>query len=187
MQKEKNVTVNQANSERLKGVRPLGEKKKDTQQFHKTKLLLSMYRTVVWRIESAILQIEETAGEYGGKRISELIDFLSFELDDYDCVKDRQAIEERLMSVAETKQIIEIIDKALKHLKTHPKQGQIYHDIITYSYIDKEAMPDDVIMRKLNLTQSTYYRYKKKAIELMGIALWGYIIPPLRDYWNNLQ
>ena len=187
MQKEKNVTVNQANSERLKGVRPLGEMRKDTQQFHKTKLLLSIYRTVVWRIESAILQIEETAGEYGGKRISELIDFLSFELDDYDCVKDRQAIEERLMSVAETKQIIEIIDKALKHLKTHPKQGQIYHDIITYSYIDKEAMPDDVIMRKLNLTQSTYYRYKKKAIELMGIALWGYIIPPLRDYWNNLQ
>ena len=187
MQKEKNVTVNQASSDRLKGVRPLGEKKKDTQQFHKTKLLLSIYRTVVWRIESAILQIEETAGEYGGKRISELIDFLSFELDDYDCVKDRQAIEERLMSVAETKQIIEIIDKALKHLKTHPKQGQIYHDIITYSYIDKEAMPDDVIMRKLNLTQSTYYRYKKKAIELMGIALWGYIIPPLRDYWNNLQ
>ena len=137
MQKEKNVTVNQANSERLKGVRPLGEMRKDTQQFHKTKLLLSIYRTVVWRIESAILQIEETAGEYGGKRISELIDFLSFELDDYDCVKDRQAIEERLMSVAETKQIIEIIDKALKHLKTHPKQGQIYHDIITYSYIDK--------------------------------------------------
>ena len=102
-------------------------------------------------------------------------------------MKDRQAIEERLMSVAETKQIIEIIDKALKHLKTHPNQGQIYHDIITYSYIDKEAMPDDVIMRKLNLTQSTYYRYKKKAMELMGIALWGYIIPPLRDYWNNLQ
>jgi hypothetical protein len=187
MHNEKNETVTQSTSRGFKGGKALGEKKQDKQQFHKTKLLLSIYRTVVWRIESSILQLDDTALEYGGKRISELIDFLSFELDDYDCVKDRQAIEERLTSVAETKQMIEIIDKALNHLKTHPKQGQIYHDIITFSYIDKEAMSDEIIMRKLNLTQSTYYRYKKKAMELMGIALWGYIIPPLRDYWNNLQ
>lgn len=138
----------------LKGVRPLGEKKQDTQQYHKTKLLLSIYRTVVWRIESAILQIEETAGEYGGKRISDLIDFLSFELDDYDCVKDRHAIEERLMSIAETKQIIEIIDKALLYLKSHPDHGDVYHEIITNCYINKEKLCDEVIRSKLNLTQS---------------------------------
>ena len=42
-------------------------------------------------------------------------------------------------------------------------------------------------MIKLNLTQSTYYRYKKQAIEVMGVALWGYIIAPLEDYWNNIK
>jgi hypothetical protein len=175
-------------SKGMKGVRPLGEpKKQDTQQFHKTKLLLSIYRTVVWRIESAIFQIGETADSYGGKRISELIDFLSLELDEYDCVKDRHAIEDRLMCIAETKQMIDIIDKALSHLKAHPDNGDVYHEIITSCYINKEKQSDEVIRSKLNLTQSTYYRYKKKATELMSIALWGYIIPPLQDYWSNMQ
>lgn len=178
----------QPSSKGLKGVRPLGGTKKlETQQFHKTKLLLSIYRTVVWRIETAIYEVQETAQEYGSDRISELVDFLSLELDEYDLTKDKKAIEDRLMCIAETKQMIEIVDKALKHLKTHPKHGQVYHDIITYCYIDKDVICDDAIMAKLNLTQSTYYRYKKQATELMGIALWGYIIPPLKEYWDKLQ
>lgn len=108
-------------------------------------------------------------------------------MDDYNLNKDKKAIEDRLMCIAETKHMIEIVDKALKHLKTHPKHGQLYHDIITYCYIDKDVLCDDVIMIKLNLSQSTYYRYKKQATELMSIALWGYIIPPLKEYWDNLK
>ncbi|WP_350342374.1 DUF1492 domain-containing protein [Proteinivorax tanatarense] len=156
----------------------------DSKDFHKTKLLLSIYRTVVWRVESAIYEINDTAYDYGGRRISELVDFLSFELDEYDSVKDKRAVEERLMCIAETKQMIEIIDKALAHLKMHPDNGQIYHDIIAYSYINKEKMCDTQIRHKLNLTQPTYYRYKKQATKEMGVALWGYIIPPLREYWD---
>lgn len=188
MQGETKFYDHQLSSRKSERVKPMGEsKKQDTLKFHKTKLLLSIYRTVVWRIESALYEVQETADEYGGKRISELVDFLSLELDEYDLTKDKKAVEERLMCIAETKQMIDIIDKALKHLKTHPNHGRIYHDIITCSYIGKEIMCDDAIMYKVRLTQSTYYRYKKQAIELMGIALWGYIIPPLKDYWDNLQ
>lgn len=125
-------------SKGLKGVRPVEDSKKhDNQQFHKTKLLLSIYRTVVWRIESAIFSLEETAGEYGGKRISELIDFLSFELDDYDCMKDRHAIQERLMSVADTKQIIDIIDKDLDNLKTHPDNKVVRGRFVCHKHFIK--------------------------------------------------
>lgn len=184
---EKNVREERT-SKGFKGVRPVEDSKKhDNQQFHKTKLLLSIYRTVVWRIESTLYEVQEVADIYGGKRISDLIDFLSLELDEYDLIRDKREVEERLMCISETKQMIDIIDKALNHLKTHPKQGEIYHDIIAHSYINKEMMCDDAIMRKLNLTQSTYYRYKKKATEMMGIALWGFIIPPLKEYWDNLQ
>ena len=161
--------------------------KNKSQYFHKTRLLLSIYRTVVWRIESAVYELQDTAQEYGSDRISKLIDFLSLELDEYDLTKDKRAIEERLMCIAETKQMIQIIDKALKNLKTHPKHGEVFHDIITCCYIDKDVTSDDVIMRKLNLTQSTYYRYKKQATELMGVALWGYVIPPLKEYWQGFQ
>ena len=124
--------------EKLEEVMPIEvpvEKKKNN--FHKTKLLLSIYRTVVWRIENSIVGIQETAEEYGGKRISALIDFLCIELVDFDFNKDKKEVEERLTSIAETKLIIDIIDKALLHLKSHPDNGEIYHDIIKYCYIDK--------------------------------------------------
>jgi flagellar biosynthesis GTPase FlhF len=159
----------------------------DSRQFHKTKLLLSIYRTVVWRIEGAINEVQEKANEYGSGRITELIDFLSLELDEYDLKRDRKAIEDRLMCIAQTKHMIEIVDKALKHLKNHPINGQLYHDIITHCYIKEEIMSNEAIILKLNLTSSTFYRHKKEATKLMGIALWGYIIPPLRDFWDGFH
>lgn len=159
----------------------------DSRQFHKTKLLLSIYRTIVWRIEGAINEVQEKTNEYGSGRIAELIDFLSLELDEYDLKRDRKAIEDRLMCIAQTKHMIEIVDKALKHLKNHPINGQLYHDIITHCYIKEEIMSNEAIILKLNLTSSTFYRHKKEATKLMGIALWGYIIPPLRDFWDGFH
>jgi len=97
---------------------------------------LSCYNEIV----TGQYEIRETAQEYGSDKISELVDFLSLELDDYNLTKDKKVIEDRLMCIAETKQMIEIADNSLKHLKTHPKNGQVYHDIITYCYIDKDVM-----------------------------------------------
>ena len=147
--------------------------------YHKTWLLLSIYRRVVWRVESAIHEVNDTAYEYGGRRISEFVDFLNLNLDEYDCEKDKKAVEERLMCVSETKHMIEIVDKALVGLKSHPDNGKVYHDIIAYCYINKEKMNDYQVRSKLNITHSTFYRYKKQAIEAMGISLWGSTIPEL--------
>ena len=156
-------------------------------EYHKTKLLLEIYRTVVWRLESAIHEINETADDYGGRRISELMDFLEFELEDYDFGKDKKALEERLMSIRETKQIIECVDKAVAFLKTHPKHGNEYHEIITCCYINKDKVKDEQIWTNLNISEKTYYRHKRKALEDLGVALWGFIIQPLRSYWEKQQ
>ena len=156
---------------------------KKNDKFHMTKILLKIYRKVVWRVEEAVCEVDETAYEFGGRRISELIDFLSFELDEFDTIKDKKTIQERLMSIAESKSMIEIVDKALLKLKTHPDNGEIYFNIITSCYINKEKLSDNQIMYKYNISESTYYRYKKKAINLMGVILWGYILPSLREAW----
>ena len=153
-------------------------------EYHKTKLLLEIYRTVVWRLESVIHEINETADDYGGRRISELMDFLEFELEDYECGKDKKALEDRLMSISETKQIIECVDKAVAFLKTHPKHGNEYHEIITSCYINRCRMKDEQIWTRMNISEKTYYRHKRKAIEELGVALWGFIIHPLRNYWD---
>ncbi len=158
-------------------------KEKDDDKFHKTKLLLTLYRKVVWRVEEAIGDVDQTAYEFGSKRIANLVDFLSFDLDEFDGAMDKKVIEERLMNIAESKSMLEIVDKALIKLRTHPDDGEIYFNIITCSYINKEKLTDDQIRKKYHISPSTYYRYKKKAINLMGVILWGYILPSLRDFW----
>lgn len=66
----------QPSSKELKGVKTFGGNKETRNTaIHKTKLLLSIYRTVVWRIETAIYEVQETAQEYGSDRIYELVDF----------------------------------------------------------------------------------------------------------------
>lgn len=161
----------------------LMKKEIDKNRFHKTKLLLKIYRQVVWRVEEAIYDVHDTANALGSRRIADLVDFLSFGLDDFDGTRDKQAIEERLMSIDESKIMIEIVDKALMKLRTHPDNGEIYYNIITSSYINKEKMTDAQIRHKYHLSTSTYYRYKKRAIHLLGVILWGYILPSLRDAW----
>ena len=95
MLKESKVENQQSSFIRFEGVKPVEDSKKhDKQQFHKTKLLLSIYRTVVWRIESRLYEVQEVADIYGGKRISDLIDFLSLELDEYDLTNDKREVEE---------------------------------------------------------------------------------------------
>ncbi len=155
----------------------------DNDKFHKTKLLLMLYRKVVWRVEDAICDVNETAYEFGSKRIANLVDFLSFDLEDFDSIRDKKAIEERLMYIAESKSMLEIVDKALLKLRTHPDNGEIYFNIITGSYINKEKLTDEQIRKKYHISLSTYYRYKKNAINLLGVILWGYILPSLRDIW----
>jgi len=155
----------------------------DNDKFHKTKLLLMLYRKVVWRVEDAICDVNETAYEFGSQRIANLVDFLSFDLEDFDSIRDKKAIEERLMYIAESKSMLEIVDKALLKLRTHPDNGEIYFNIITGSYINKEKLTDEQIRKKYHISLSTYYRYKKNAINLLGVILWGYILPSLRDIW----
>ena len=157
---------------------------KDNLVYHKTKLLLMIYRKVVWRMEDTLYDLQGIKNDFGGSRISSLVDFLSIELGDYSSAKEKRIMENRLMNVAESKSMIEIVDRALIKLRTHPENGEIYYNIIRDSYINQEKLTDSQIQENHHISQSTYYRHKKKAIELMGIILWGYILPSLREVWS---
>jgi len=151
-------------------------------EYHATKKLLSIYRNVEWHVESSVDNIMETAQVYGNQQMYDLIVFLSHELEPYDGAIDKKTMEDRIRSLDETQEILVCIKKVLEHLKAHPDGGEVYHDIIFYSYINKEKMTDQQIWEMLHLSQPTFYRHKKKAIEMMGIALWGFFIPDLIPY-----
>lgn len=143
--------------------------------YHDTELLLENYRNLIWRLEENLEDVEGAIYYMGGRHLSNLFRLLSMELDEYDNEHSRKAVEERLFGLRESKLIIDLIDKAMLKLKNYPKNGDKYFQILHTSYIDKEPIRQDEIQDKLLISPSTYYRYRKKAIEILSGILFGYI------------
>jgi hypothetical protein len=147
--------------------------------YHKTKLLLKIYRDVVWSIEDRVAEIEEEYYEMGSNSLAEALEYL----DEYDPNMNRKKLEDELCSVFKSKLLIEIVDKALLKVKKYPDYGDIYFEIIYKQYIQKNKYPEKYIIQVLNCERTTFYKRKKEAIKIMGVALWGYVLPELKGLW----
>lgn len=147
--------------------------------YHKAKLLLKIYRDVIWSVEGKVAELEEEYYEMGSKSLAEALDYLS----DYDPNVNREELEAELCAVFKSKLLIEIVDKALLKVKNYPDYGEIYFDILHKQYIEKFKYSEKNIISFLNCERTTFYKRKKEAINLMGIALWGYVLPELKGIW----
>jgi hypothetical protein len=149
--------------------------------YHKTKLLLKIYRDVVWSIEDRVAELEVEYYEMGSNSLVEALDYL----DEYDPNINRKKLEDELGSVFKSKLLIEIVDKALLKVKKYPDYGDVYFEIIYKQYIQKNKYPEKHIIQVLNFERTTFYKRKKEAINTMGIVLWGYVLPELRGVWEH--
>jgi hypothetical protein len=156
----------------------------DDRCYHKAKLLLKLYRTVVWRVSSDLYEIQDRSVEWGSSRITDLIDYLDLDFDEH---TDKQKATERLRSICETKDLVDIVDQALLKIRDYPGHGELYYQILTKQYISLYNMAEKELLSELCLERSTYYRRKKEALNLIGVILWGYILPELRSIWQPLQ
>lgn len=154
------------------------ERKINDNLLHQTKLLLTLYRQVVWSVERDLYELDVTANDFGSRRIQDLVNYLSF---DFEGDINKHAIEDRLKSFADTRDLIIIVDKALCRLKTYPLHGELYFNIINRKYIIMYRYSDQELMVSLDLERTTFYKRKKEAINLLGTILWGYILPEMLD------
>jgi len=65
----------------------------------------------------------------------------------------------------------------LLRLKTYPKKGEAYHKILNATYFSDKKYEEQDLLDMLELSRSTYFRQRKKAISLFGVILWGYVLP----------
>lgn len=161
-------------------IKDFKSKTMNEKDFHRTKLLLEIYRDVVWRLEENLIDIDDSTYETAGKHLRDLTGFLSLE---FDTELNRKQIEEQLLCIMETKQFIDLIDKALLKLKSYPGQGELYFEILYKQYIVKHKYDEKEILESINLERTTFYRRKKEAINLFGIILWGFVLPALKELW----
>ena len=87
------------------------------------------------------------------------------------------------------------ITTALNSLKDYPQNGEIYYHILFYTYFSNHSLTDEQIASLLNetdvthdISRSTISRKRKKAIEVFGMILWGFLSKdsPVFQYFLEL-
>lgn len=70
---------------------------------------------------------------------------------------------------ADEDMVMHEVDHALDVLKDYPKMGELYFDILQAFYV--KTMPLAKLKKEYDLSQTTLYRYRRQAIELVSELL----------------
>ena len=79
------------------------------------------------------------------------------------------------------KKMLKIIEKAVGVLKANPTFGEEYYWILYFTYLSEKACPTvdeimDNVYAKTNkyMSQKTYFKHRKAAINKLSTILWGF-------------
>lgn len=149
----------------------------DDKAYHNAKALLKVYSNVVWSLGENVDSLQQESCELAD---SELLNYVNC-LMDIDTRVNKEHFKSKLQTVAETNCMVELINRALIKLRNYPRDGERYFEIINKSFLVKYKYSETEILEALDMSRATFYRDKKRAISLLGVILWGFIIPEIRQ------
>ena len=89
--------------------------------FHRSKLILKIYRDVVWVLSERAEELQETAWIMGEQDIESGLCYLENFAPDIEL----QAFEEKVCCLVQNQMLVNIIDRALLRLKRYPDRGEL--------------------------------------------------------------
>ena len=147
--------------------------------FKKTKLLLSIYKSVCWETSLRADELYEQL-QFESKRLDVALEFLM----EYKCETDKNKFISRISSFFKTNWLIDIISEANSHVYKYPYNGRLYADIISTFYMNYIEHTESDMLDVLNLERTNYYAKKKEAIALLGYCIWGVVIPKYKKSYK---
>lgn len=149
----------------------------NNQVYHNTKILLKLYPHVKWRVSTSITELDQSCRQTSGSGLIDVVEYLA----DIDVRVNSERLHERLRSIEYSKGILKLVDKCLMLLKEYPENGEKYYQIISVTYLSGNNVGENEALEALNISRSSYYRDKKKATLLLGVILWGFVIPETKE------
>jgi len=144
----------------------------------KAKILLQIYRDVVWAVSEEARELQANACYSFGQELNAALTYLN----DFAPLEKRQDFEAKVTCLFETKWMIDLVDSAMIKVYNYHTNGKLYHEIIAKSYLTAFKYTENELLDALLMDRSTFYDKKKEAVMLFGIALWGYAIPEMRGF-----
>lgn len=136
--------------------------------FHRSKLILKIYRDVVWVLSERAEELQETAWIMGEQDIESGLCYLENFAPDIEL----QAFEEKVCCLVQNQMLVNIIDRALLRLKRYPDRGELYYEILTKQFIYRFNSKTKTSIRRVYLPKTVAYMLverKKEIDELMDL------------------
>lgn len=156
--------------------------KKQTEQlpenpkFHDTWLLLRKYRDVVWGLELSVQQVKRRFQMEIGSSIEDFLDSIYLAGVDF----TDNGIEEQARSIEKSYQMLKLLENSVNIMRNKHKHGETYYWLLYYSYLSPQQYRNvDEIIDMLrphitDISQRTFFRRRKDAINALSSILWGY-------------
>ena len=148
----------------------------DNPKFHDTWLLLRKYRDVVWGLELSVQQVKRRFQMEIGSSIEDFLESIYIAGVDF----SENGIEEQARSIEKSYQMLKLLENSVNIMRNKHKYGEMYYWLLYYSYLSPQQYRSvDEIIEMLrphisDISQRTFFRRRKNAIEALSSILWGY-------------
>lgn len=148
----------------------------DDPKFHDTWLLLRKYRDVVWGLELSVQQVRRRFQMEIGSSIEDFLESIYLAGMDF----TDNGIEEQARSIEKSYQMLKLLENSVNILRNKHKYGEMYYWLLYYSYLSPQQYRNvDEIIEMIrphiaDISQRTFFRRRKNAIEALSSILWGY-------------
>lgn len=145
-------------------------------EFQKAKRLLNSFKHVLWTIDSNIKELDEECRATMNEDLAYAVEIL----DKFDYRMDTDKLERKLVANQETRLMANLIVAAIFKVKEYPTLGESYYNVLQKTFLSKDKSKETDILYDLDISRSTYYKYKKDAVKIFGYCLWQIIIPNMK-------
>ena len=142
----------------------------------KSKRLLNSFKNILWTLNSNIEELDEECQEVMREELSYAIEVL----DKFDYRIDLGKLEGKLQANQEVRLMARLIIVAMLKVKEFPGYGASYYEILQKNYLVRGGGSESDILFYMEISRSTYYKYKKDAVRIFGYCLWKIILPNMK-------
>ena len=149
---------------------------RDDPRYHDTRKLLRKYRDVTWSLELSVQRLNNQFHVEYGTDIEDFLDSVYLAGADLGGTE----LEHHAQCIERSHKMLTLVQNAVELLRTKHKNGEIYYWLLYDTYLSPQQFrnTEEIIVQLQpyirDISVPTYYRWKKKAVEMLSTILWGY-------------